>query len=661
MKRGIILPAVLVLISLLVLLALTRNYFSRQQLHLADMISEKEQAYHAADGLRRIGVALINEAIVFFNSGNPDTLPKLEKSSKAIKPILSSLLNSDGSLFQQPFKLVLNSTTIGDFVDKLQQSGIKLGEYRVELQFLPQKPLFHPAASGLGLQSDPAEISWKMVLRSHARVGNGVETLIWYRQGRTISLQPPVVGKFSLFINEPDSSQLNRLDLANVGADGSPKASAVMVNNGAVSSRASLEPVAARDFVDSQGWIYLGESAECELKSGPGTALINTGFFSVPLESGDFLATKGTFRYYYYCDNYSLNLHQSPDGIAPFSELPADEFLKAAVYQVNGSHASPSPTLVVGRVKRSFPIVQGLSGVKSGRKFPFPMLDSAAFPGDDWPCRLKPEEVQMIRKNFDDDYQKYVTRMSFIYSEPANAANLQLLKPTAVHEEYAVLQPESLPASVSRPPALKRLQINGNPAEFIGFAAGAAYSLVDQTGGEIFKNAPFSSFKDLNFLKAKAVRAFKTIDEAEKKLEKNKENELLVPGAILIESSVDLKNAIKIADCGAILLVQGDVFISADQSATNGRILTLVSLAGNISIADGVKVDAALVALQGEINLGAGASINGLVACRNLRPVLAEGRTSRISYRDAFDVTSTSMRMNSYRLCPEEEEYYLVE
>ncbi|MEW6710560.1 MAG: hypothetical protein AB1403_12115, partial [Candidatus Riflebacteria bacterium] len=584
-----------------------------------------------------------------------------EKSSKAIKPILSSLLNSDGSLSQQPFKLVLDSSTILDFVDKLQQSGIKLDEYRVELQFLPQKPLFQPMASGLGLQPDPAEIAWKMVLRSYARVGNGVETLIYYRQGRTISLQPPVVGKFSLFISEPDASQLNRLDLANAGADGSPKASAVTVNNGASASRASLEPAAARDLVDSQGWIYFGESAECDLKNGPGSALLNTGYFSAPLESGDFLASKGTFRYYYFCDNFSLPLHQSPDGIAPFSELPADEFLKASVYQVNGTDASPSPTLVIGRVKRSFPIVQGLAGVKSALRFPFPMLDSAAFSGNDWPCRLKPAEVQMIRKNFDDDYQKYVVRMSFIYSEPANAANLQLLKPATTHEEYAVLQPESLPASVSRPPALKRLHVNGNPAEFIGFAAGAAYSLVDQNGGEVFKNAPFSSFKDLNFLKARAVRAFKTIDEAEKKLEKNKESELLVPGAILIESSVDLKNTIKLSDCGAILLVHGDVSISADQSATNGRILTLISLSGNISIADGVKVDAALIALQGEINLGAGASVNGLVACRNLRPVLAEGKTSRVNYQNVFDFTSQSARLNSYRLCPEEEEYYLVE
>jgi len=30
---------------------------------------------------------------------------------------------------------------------------------------------------------DPAEIAWKILLRSYARVGNGVETLIYYRQG----------------------------------------------------------------------------------------------------------------------------------------------------------------------------------------------------------------------------------------------------------------------------------------------------------------------------------------------------------------------------------------------------------------------------------------------------------------------------------------------
>ncbi len=204
MKRGIILPAVLVLVSLLALLAMTRNWFSRQQLHQADMISEREQAYHAADGMRKIAVALVKKAFAFYNANGVAPNKKLEKAGPSIRQILEQLIDKNGSLTQESFEIRLKIDAVDEFVDKLAKSGVKLDEHLVELKFTPIQPLIQPSPSGRGIQRDKNEILWRVLVRSFARVGNGREALLWYRQGRTINLQPPVLGKFSLFVHEPE-------------------------------------------------------------------------------------------------------------------------------------------------------------------------------------------------------------------------------------------------------------------------------------------------------------------------------------------------------------------------------------------------------------------------------------------------------------------------
>lgn len=661
MRRGIILPAVLVLISLLVLLALTRNYFSRQQLHLADMVSEKEQAYHIADGLRKMAVAMLDQTLAFYNSGDAKTFPKLEKADKQMRPFLEKLLQADGSPSPQAFSLQLQTEAMRDYLDRISQGGIEVREQRVELIFTPIRPLLQPAASGNGLQTDSNEIFFKIMIRCHVCVGNGRETLLYYREGRTINLLLPPFGKFSLFVAEPDADRLNLLALDAVKADGSLKTAPLLVNNGASCARDSLDGDSARDLIDRQGWVYLGETAACELKNVPGAALVNYDYFSDKLESGEFLASKGTFTYYYFCDSFRHGLFAGPDGLSPFSRQRPEDFLKGSVLKANGDASSPSPTVVIGRVTRSYPIVQGLAGVKSGLTFPFPMLSEAEFSEDNWPSRLKSAEVKMIKRNFDNDYRKYNRRMSFIYREAHNAANLQILKLGSLHNEYAVLQPDSLPTTVPRPPRLQRLQVNGNPAEFVNFVSGATYSLVDENSQAIYLNAALTGLKDLSFLKQKAVRQFFDLETCLKKLDKNAKNETIFPGAVTIESNVLLKQNFNFADSGAMIICGQNISIDADIIAPGDRLLTLVSLTGNISVTPGRRVDAALVAVDGEISLGAGCRIGGLVAARHLKLDLSGNDAGLITYRTSFDPTSTRSRIAAYRICPEAEEYYLVE
>ncbi len=125
-KRGLILPTVLVLISVLVLLALTRHFFSRQQLHFADLLSEKEQAYYIAAGLREIAVKKLRQTLDFLNSGRPETFPKLEKCELSCRPLLEKLLSESGEPAGKAFNITLKNNALDENGEEIYFKGQSL-------------------------------------------------------------------------------------------------------------------------------------------------------------------------------------------------------------------------------------------------------------------------------------------------------------------------------------------------------------------------------------------------------------------------------------------------------------------------------------------------------------------------------------------------------
>lgn len=658
-KRGIILPAILVLISLLVLLALTRHFFSRQQLHFADILADKEQAYYAANGLRKISVSLLEKAFDHYNSSSDTALAKLEKADKTSKAILEKLIKADGEPIGKQAGFKIDSSACREYVEMLEQGGIKLDEYSIEGTFLPIAPIFKAAPSNNGMQPDANEINWKLILRCFARVKDSSKAVIWYREGRTISLQPPVVGKFSLFILEPASEKINELQAVTEAMP--DKFMPVNIRNGLIAGRESKNAEEARDLIDSQGWVYFGESATLDIRLNGHCGMINPYFFSTPLDSAEYLSSKGTFSYYYYCDAFKETLKNSNDGLAPFADAEEKDFLLTTSIAANGSVTEPSPTLLLGRVTRSFPIVQGLTGAKSGKRFPFPMISSSGFNSSSWPCQLKPAEIDMIKENFAGNYDKYKQRMSFIYQEPFNSANFQILSLGKAHREFAVIQPESLPATILPPPTLNRIKINGNAVDFCNFAAGSAYSLLDDSGNTVFANAALSSITDLTFMTSKAAFTFADQKSFMSAMRQNEKGAIILSSAVEIDSDLIISKPLFFTDAGGMIICRGNITISAPVSVENQAPLTLISLTGNITLARGITVDASLVALSGSVDISRESTINGLVACKTFKADLSGGLAGTINYNSQLDFTSTAARKNSYRLCPDAKEYYLVE
>lgn len=649
-KRGLILPTVLVLISVLVLLALTRHFFSRQQLHFADLLSEKEQAYYIAAGLREIAVKKLRQTLDFLNSGRPETFPKLEKCEISCRPLLEKLLSTSGEPAGKAFNLALKNNALDEYIEMVKNAGLNPSSAEVTVEFLPGKPLFENAPRGM--VADPAEIFWKLILRCQVTVEKTGATAAWYKEGRTISIQPPVIGKFSLFMPEPDQTVLNTTDDNN--------RQYVIIANGDIADRETLDQQAAASFLDRQGWVYLGENTETGMRLNRHSPLLNRNFFISAMDDADYLSSLGTFAWYHYCDGFEKSLKNSPDGIAPFAEFPDDQILPTAALLFNGSSDAPSPTVVIGRVLRKYPIIQGMTGKKSGKRFPFPAISEETFMSSNWPCRLKPAEAEMIKRNFSGSYPGYQQRMSFIYSEPFNTANFQLLKLGKTHSDFAILQPSALPAEVRNLPVSDRLKANATPAGFFDMVLASAYSMSDDRGRLVFNDAPFSSVNDLSFLRQRAVLVCPDFAEFVRKTAGPK-GAIAVPGAAMIESEVKISKPLEISDAGGILLVKGNVSISAPVKTANKALSSIISLGGNISVADNVTVDAGLICLSGMLQTGRNCEINGTVACKQLKTDLAGNRPTRFTFNKLSDPTDSQAVRGSYRFCPEEKEYYLVE
>lgn len=649
-KKGIILPGVLVLISVLVLLAVTRHFFSRQQMHFSALLAEKEQAYHIAVGLREIAVKQINRAIEFYNSSDPETFPKLEKSDATTRPLLEKLLSGTNEPSGKAFKLSLTSESAEEYLTMIRKNGVEPSAAETIISFTPEKPLFEN--SGRGIVPDPAEIFWKLIIRCRVRVDRSEATAVWYKQGRTISIQPSIPGKFSFFVLEPEPDKLN-LPL-------SESSLPLVINNGNITSAESINPPESGEFIDRQGWVYLGENAEITMRLNRQAPFLNGNFFISPVDSSDYLATLGTFAWYYYCDGFDKSLKTSPDGISPFAEFAENQILPTSSVLFNGSKDSPSPTLVIGRVLRSYPIIQGLTGRKSGKRFPFPAISGETFNGTSWPCRLKAAEAEMIKRNFSNDYQKYSQRMSFIYHEPFNAANLQSLKLGKLHREYAILQPSALPAETGSLPVSRRLQANSAPAGFFDFVSATTFSLTDENGRQILREASFASMSDPEFLRQRASLVCSNFKELVNKIS-GADKTLKFPGAALVKDDVDINSPMQISDAGGLLLVNGNVTVSAPVTVSKGALFTIVSLGGNISVSDKISVDSGLICLSGLLQIGRGSKINGGIACKRFSADLSGPVAAEIRYHKAADPTDSKAVRASYRLSPDEKEYYFVE
>ncbi|NLI78737.1 MAG: hypothetical protein GX442_20145 [Candidatus Riflebacteria bacterium] len=659
-RRGFLLPAVLLVLCLIVLLAATRHFFSREHLNMAAHLADYERAYHAANGALLAGRDQWRRLEAWFNSGDPGTFPKRDRVPADLKAVCTSLLDGSGLPPEEGVRFAWEDPLLAD----LAAGQPEAAPPQVEFELRPAGPLF-TAPPGPGLRPDPRERQYHLFVHATARVGDATCRLCWYRSTKLINILPPVVGKFALFIREPGALDANRL------ADSSDLAdlhdAPLVVRGGAAIGPGPRPPAAVRDALDRRGWVFLGGGARWALglSSGGGEprfadAMMHDSWFSWPLDPSEPLSRKGDFVWYVETRPLGRQWREAAGKFA-LAAFPG-RVERSSILNLNGTAADPAPTLVVGNVSRQWALIQGLLHPSSGKSAHLPWLSRTLFAGDAWPGVSQGRTITDLRDNFGGSYDAYERRMSDVAEEPYNAGLFPLMDfPGDPFARVVVIDPAALPPGLTSLAASQRLRIDGQPALPGGMAYGSAYTLLDDEGREWFSGGDLGALGDLSFLRRRVTLAFPDLAGLRRGLPRDEAGDLLLPGAVLVGGPVTIEEPLRFAN-GGLVLVDGTIRLQGEVGvAGGGEPLSLVSLGGDIEVETAAPLGAALIALAGRVTLPREVSVKGLVAARELGLAVADPPTGRqIEYDDRYDPTTAATRQRAYRLQGVGEEVFLV-
>lgn len=662
-----VLPLAIAIISIILLTAFSRLFFSRQYLNVAARLGDYERSYQASISGLMGARTLISKAIDFINNPAPETFPKREKASKDIRKIIDNLLDEKGEFktyeHEFNFDTSLNSYILKNFAD--------VENIKITVKLSKWKPIFYDSGylgafeqsdysndSGYSfIKADPLEADYTLAVSVKCGVGSSKCSAGTFTRCRMVNILPPIIGKFTLFVRSSSGIELNCIEDTNDAVKFLKYP--LIVNNGAyIDGRKTLKPEVLRDILDRQGWIYLGSDSRWEFNMT--NAAANDEFREAPIKINHYFYNIDAPQKFSEISGLKYYSTQS----CLFKELGEPLFQQAlfrknaAAYSLTsrinlfGSRSKFSPSVVIGDAVRNYALLQGIYNSSSLLFAPFPYLDQAGFNSAVWPGQLSENSVKAIKENFGNDYNKYKRRMSDIFSEACNMANLSLVEFKDAADNLT-MNFNAADIAVKYPdfPALKRLRVNKSAANFFKYINKARVTILNDSGGLIYHGDDLSRFYDGGFIVHKCGYTYKTDDDFFKSRYDLKSGTLMVKGVVRIMDDLVISNRLTLrTGMGGIIICDGDIKINGTIKAENGEPFTLISTKGNISVNTSDTIEAALIAVSGKINLPSSFKIKGLIASKTLNlPPAKDGAKSAIYYNAKLDPTDTKNYNNAYR------------
>jgi len=368
-----------------------------------------------------------------------------------------------------------------------REIAMRLREGRIEatVKVVGVEPLDPQRLSLGGAGHDPAERRCFLRLEALAHVGSVENRRVELREYRVVHLMPGVIGKYSLYLKDPESPDLfNRFANDETG-EKDPNVTdnilPIILANGDELDEGSPSEAAAPESYRKRGYIYAGGSGlTLNLTAGiheqygeafhfflayqdvtipgywdpsPSSYYCRPPDFTAPRQDLDptlnptlpgdkdiGYAVKNVVYGYYTIDpqgrdmNYGLNLFKCtfPDPVAP-----GDRRMRSSSLHLFGTRSNPSPTLVLGEVRRRYSIRSAilaevdndstrdaiLSYIPEGRERsqlpPFPP-SITVLPGGTLPAGTQVHFApdQLSWDCFVEDEAAYQARMSRIVDEP---------------------------------------------------------------------------------------------------------------------------------------------------------------------------------------------------------------------------------------------------
>ncbi|MBI2945726.1 MAG: hypothetical protein HYY25_16145 [Candidatus Wallbacteria bacterium] len=639
-RRGVLLPAAIVVLAILLLLASSRLLVSRQQFDTVVRLADHERAYQVAASAVALGQRQVGELLEFLNDPDPATRPKRERAPPGLRDLVELVVDDLGGLkagLDCPLEpaLMAHLRALPD-VESLELS----------LASAAPRPLYEGGPAGL--VPDSRELSHLLSLSAVAVVGRSRTRVVAFKEARVVNVLPPVLGKFSLFLRgqRREDREGCRDSARPQGVECLP---AQVLSGDALAQASGPADVALA--LDGRGWVYLGGGEPWELGLAAGGGLaghaaagLAAGEHEYELEPGSPLAARGDLAYYARAEPMAGELGGTETKEA-LAGRPAALYGRSATLNLHGSRELPSPSVICGRVVRRWALVQGLVNRATATRAPLPWLDEATFAQDRWPGGARASTVAAIREQFGGQHARYATRMSDLVVEPYNAGNAFLMGLGA-----AAAGPVMAPAI----PVLSsdRLAVDGRPADLLGTVAGAAWTLEDESGKELARDLDLQAFQDLEFLDRKAARSYESAAELLRECVRPGSARLALPGVVRVAGNLALTRPLEVPrGGGGLLLVDGDIRLAAELSVETNEPLTLVSLRGSVRVETAATISAGLVALAGQVTLPESFDVRGPVAAGTLEVArTARDVRRRIAWNPRFDPTSVAAREAAYRV-----------
>ncbi len=628
-RKGIYLPIAAVIITLLLVLAASRITLSRRHLSTVARLADGEKAYQLAASACQIGVSLMQQTAVYLNEADEENIPK------DLRPLVQAL-REDGKTVLKEAVIPLEPSSLSYLESMASPDDLDL-----VLILGPVVPLYTKSSSST-LTIDPREATVTISIVGKATVGQSTRKVRSFTKARLINVTPPVVGKFALFIKSFGPRALNSL------ADG---ADSNLVEELPLSVLAGQTEVPAdtgskSTFIGKQGWCFLGgpDDWRFNLSLAGGRpdgeeGVLCRSLETEPLPAGSALAARGDFAFYACETPLHSDLGREPSRFV-FANLPANEYEKTSLLNIWGTVTETTPTLVVGKAYRRFAQIRGLLNETTGIRAPFPNIDETVFSSSRWPGGASAGTISVLRQTFDDDFSKYEERMSRIVEEPYNGVF------------------ERLGDGGVEP--IEKLEVDGFPATPNGLVSGQSYTLLNDKKERLFHGASFDDLSDLSFLTQKASLVYNSSADLFKAHRKD-DGSCFFGGGLMVRGSLQINEALTIFQGGGgVILASDNISIESNIECPSGEPLTLISLGGDIYVRNCAQVDAALIALEGTIEMQSATEVRGLLAARKLSLPNKTLDKRCVAYNPSFDPTDSDNYENNWRLTVQKEWQTLV-
>lgn len=688
-RRGLSLVVLIVLIMALIGIGLALNMQARQAGRASHWFQHAQLAHNLADGALKFAL----HALVRHN-GRPD--PGLTPAlTRALDEALAAVKAG------QPGRVVLVGD--GDLPEPLAKMAAAFPEHSpvitVRLEVLGSEPLWTGELAGIPAVAGERKGRVQLVASAQVKTPLGVpvqRTIALEQRYLVVSPLPSLLGRFALFVQNRGTDEPNAVPVTfdpqtgNATYAGAARpltvragyaAKMVEPADGKLDRAAFVKALPDPKFLDRQGWVYLGGTANAPWKlnvahgfgdGGESPLLRGTrertyirgtkaddeafmdrykqavldsrastcrAYFQKP-EQGAYLMHHGFATNYELIGLESNQYRQvQASGTRTRMKYPASE---TSLLRLFGSAAAMSPTLVFGPVLRAYlqrfslslymgpPLQCHAPGVVS---LPFFKLDehgpglrailTRAFGSEEeyrrWGSTLRDDEpaVQGLNALLD-------AKGSGIYDTNGELVGAPFTVGTALSFGSDLLPwLGTLPGRDGIPNAVATRLANGDldsPRVYRGKLAGGLAAFVKVAG----KRTTFA-------LQPDAVAQKVLVDGV-----------LRVPGVAVVEQSAALSlGAVKKVEEGGILITRGPLEIRGDIVRGGHEPLTLVSLKGDVTVHPSVaRVDAMLVALDGAVKLGGKVTVAG-VAGRDLDLAALRGAPAEraIEYSPDMDPT----------------------